>query len=659
VNSLAANSYALAALWAAATAVAVWLYLHTRQPQRRRVSTLRFWNSVQPVSQSRRRRIREPWALLAQLLFLLLVIVALANPHWGVTSKGRSVVIVLDNSIWSQVQPTGDSPWIDDVHREAQRVLDSLPSGDPVLLMSPVADAPPFVPFTTDRAALERGILGSRASSEIADMPRALTTARAVLDGPASGSDGGLLVYVGPGMLEGQQAQELEKFREQVETKNGPEEQPQFLVRLVGGATPIENRGITRIALRRDAAKPDGWHLLTQVKNYNETAARVTLKLSVNRQPFVTRVLSLAPNELADVENEFVWDRGGSLEADITPPDAIDSDNHAVLAIPAFRPVRVALFTTDMLFARNVARVLSSNPYLQTQTVSPGSAPKDPPDVAIYQGMGLPDKPASNSIWFLSGSPTTSKSQLLRIADWNSQHPAARWVRSHDVTVRNPAVLHVLPADTVLATAGSPPVPVIVAREQQGHRLVIVGFDPHDSNFQLQSAFPLLMAGSIEWMTQPVEEVTGSFSPGEIDIPAPATRITGPSGKDVPFAHDGPRIHLIAAETGIYRVVGANGESKIAVNAPVLSAQRLTPTALELAAAEPEPPLTVRLTLWRWLVILAMVPLLLEWRLYYSSKGKKPLAASPETQTPETQTPDLRSERSREQSETRSSSVVH
>ncbi len=298
------------------------------------------------------------------------------------------------------------------------------------------------------------------------------------------------------------------------------------------------------------------------MKNYNDTEAKVTLKLSVNGQGFVERSMSLGAGELDNVENEFVWDQGGLLQADITPSDALDSDNHAAVTVPAFQPVRVALFTTDPVFAKSVATVLGSNPYLQTETASPGSAAKDAPDVAVYQGMSLPEQPASNSIWFLGGN-ASSGSPLLRVTDWNSQHPAARWVRSHDVSVRNPATLHVLPGDTVLASAGgNPPVPVIVAREQQGHRLVIVGFDPHDSNFQLRSAFPLLMAGSIEWMTHPVEEIADSFSVGEINLPGTATRIISPSGKDVPFAHESAGVRLLATETGVYRVMGANGESE-------------------------------------------------------------------------------------------------
>src|SRR5271156_4301689 len=98
MNFLSLSPVAVAAVWAGLAALALWLYLHHRRPQHRRVSTLRFWASVQPVSQPRRRKLREPWAYVAQALFLLLLILALANPRWGAAFEGRSVVIVLDTS---------------------------------------------------------------------------------------------------------------------------------------------------------------------------------------------------------------------------------------------------------------------------------------------------------------------------------------------------------------------------------------------------------------------------------------------------------------------------------------------------------------------------------------------------------------------------------
>jgi Ca-activated chloride channel family protein len=655
MNWLALTPAEVAAVWSVLAALALWLYLHHRRPRHRRVSTLRFWASIQPAAQPRRSRLREPWALLAQVLFLLLLILAVANPRWGVTFEGRSVVIIMDTSIWSQTRPVGESPWIDRVREETQRLLNSLPPDDRVLLLSAEADAPPILPFTTDRAALRQAVAKAPLSSGTADIPRMLEIGRAVL----ADSRSGLLLYIGPGMLDEQQTRSLDEFRAAIETPGSEGGQPQFLVRLVGGEAPIQNRGITRLSLRRDAAQPDRWHLLAQLKNYGDSKVSLVLKLSVSGQPLGQRGLSLDPHELGNVENEFTWDRGGLLLAEISPPDALDVDNRGVVNLPTFRVVRVAVFTRNSIFANDLRTVLSGNPYLQTEIVAPGMSMDGAPDVAVYEGSSLPVQPTYNSIWFLTGQASAS-SHPLRITDWNSHHPVTRWVRTHDVSVRNPALLRVLPTDTVLAsTEGNPPAPLILAREQNGRRLLIIGFDPHNSNLPFESAFPLLMAGGIEWLTHSVVEAANSLFTGELDLPGPVSRIIAPSGKGVPFARKGPDVHLLATETGVYRLMAPNGETSIAVNVPLLPAQRWQASPSELATVESEPVRQTGLNLWRWLVVLSIVALWLEWWLYYSSREKRRAAEIRETPgAGELQDADQEPEQNGEQAEVRNPNCV-
>ena len=659
MNWLALSPVEVGAVWSALAALALWLYLHHRRPQHRRVSTLRFWASVQPVAQPRRRRLREPWALLAQVLFLMLLILALANPRLGITNEGRSVVIVLDTSIWSQMRPAGASPWIDTERQEARRVLDSLPSADRVLLLPAEADAPPILPFTTDRGALRRAIAEVPTSSNTADIPRVLEMGRAAL----GGSRRGVLVYVGPGMLDERQARSLDEFRAVIENPDDDRGQPQFLVRLVGSEKPVQNRGITRLSLRRDAAQPDLWHLLTQLKNYSDTKSSVVLKLSVSGQPLGQRTISLSPGELANAENEFTWAEGGLLQAEISPSDALAADDRAVVNLPTFRVIRVAVFPGNAPFPTDLLTVLSSNPYLRTEVVTPAMNADVSPDVAIYQGSEMPSQLSFNSIYFLSG-PASAGSHSVRVVGWNSQHPVTRWVRTHDVSVRNPAQLNMLSTDTILAsTEGNPPAPLILAREQNGRRMLIIGFDPQKSNFPLQSAFPLLMAGGMEWMTHSVDESAESLSTGELDLPGPAARIISPSGRDVPFARKGQDVHLLATETGMYRVVPPNGspsgETSVAVNAPLLPALRMTLTPPETARIESEPLQQPGSDLWRGLVLLGIVALWLEWWLYYS--GRENRRAMEMRTTPddgELQNTDLELEGTPEEAEVRKPNFV-
>src|SRR5258708_28574256 len=130
--------------------------------------------------------------------------------------------------------------------------------------------------------------------------------------------------------------------------------------------------------------------------------------------------------------------------------------------------------------------------------------------------------------------------------------------------------------------------------------MLIIGFGPRDSNFPLESAFPLLMAGGMEWMTHAVEESAESHSTGELDIPGQVTRIVSPSGRDVAFARKGSEEHLLALEAGVYRVVAPGGETNLAVNAPLLPARKMNVTPTEAAGIAGEPLQPESWDLWRW-----------------------------------------------------------
>jgi Ca-activated chloride channel family protein len=612
---LALSPLQVVALWMAASALALWLYLHQR-PVKRRVSTLQFWADLPPSVYRRRRWLREPWALLAQILFLLFILLALANPRWGTVMESRRVVLVVDGSIWSQVSPEGGSEWINRVREAANRVLNTLPASDEVLLQRAESDALPILPFSTDRAAQRRAIAQLLPSSRNADIPRALEAGRSAL----AGSRRGLLVYVGPGMVDQQQANEIEEFRRELGPANGSGDHPQFLVRLVGADETVTNHGITRLALQRDANQPERWHLLTQLKNYSASKANLVVKLSVAGQPLLQRGVTLGPGELTGLNDEFTTTQGGLLEAQITPGDDLKADDKAVVYVPPFHPVRVAVFTARKVFENDLRPVLATNPYLRVEFLRPGASINPPPDVSVYDAAAEPAAAAPNAVYFVRGQGTLPRP--VRVTNWNAQHPAVRWVRTRDISVRSAATLKVAPGDEVLASGeGTPGAPLIVAREQNKHRSLIVGFDPHDSNLPEQSAFPLLMAGTVEWMTHPIEDASDSLSAGELDLPGPATRVVGPTGAEVPFARNGTNVHIVAMDTGLYRVIAGNRTMTYAVNTPpLLPLQRIEPSETEQASIQSELVPYQGNYLWRTLAILAIVALWAEWWLFYSAR---------------------------------------
>src|SRR5438874_13053072 len=79
------------------------LYLLDRVKRRKIVSTLRFWTpAVRVEERQTRKRMREPWSLALQLLSLLLLLLSIAELHWGTHERdGRDHVLLLDTSSWT------------------------------------------------------------------------------------------------------------------------------------------------------------------------------------------------------------------------------------------------------------------------------------------------------------------------------------------------------------------------------------------------------------------------------------------------------------------------------------------------------------------------------------------------------------------------------
>jgi hypothetical protein len=643
MNWATLNFWQVAGLSTAAAAIAVWLYLRQPRAARLRVSTLRFWESAPSGSASaRRRRLREPLALLAQILFLILLIMALGNPRLGVATQGRSVAIVVDAGAWSQMHTSANRMWLDDIRTQAEAFLQQLPSDDRILVLRADSDGAPLVPFTTDRSAVRYAIANLESSSAVADIPRALNEARDALAGPSASANSsrskrGLLIYIGPGLMDTKQAGQLDDFRQSIAhteqasgAPSGPQQadvEPEFLVRLVG-SSPLPNIGITDIALKRMGGESDEWGVMTQVKNYNDQPARVTLSLSVGGHIFRQDELSLQPSAVTSATDDFTSRSGGLLQAEITPGDDLLADNRATIVLPSSEPVPLAVISSRANFVSKMRAVLSANPYVKTDFLRPGEAVPPSEDVVIYDGAAGGDSSAA-TMSFVSPAPDSS-AHRVRLANWNSGHPVTHWIQSRDVSVRAAGSLKPAPGDVVLAsTPGASPEPLIMAHEAAGHRSVIVDFDPVDSNFTDEPAFPLLMAASIEWMTHPVAEQGDFLTAGSVDLPVPLSHIISPSGHDVLFAGDDSSVHFFAGESGLYRVTNGSDTLEVPVNVPSLPTTRMVPTTSEIVPLETQPIPIEQQDLWRWLVAFAMIALWLEWRFFYYRREKSAEVQSP------------------------------
>ena len=154
------------ALFTAVSGITALLYLLDRSRQKLKVATLRFWKPAPlPTEERQRRKIQQPWSLLLQIVSMALILLAIAQLRWGSPEmRARDHVLVLDTSAWMAAR-LGRVSYMDQARLAAKAWLDTLPSGDRVMLIRADAAASPVTAFESKRDVIRQAIDESRPGS--------------------------------------------------------------------------------------------------------------------------------------------------------------------------------------------------------------------------------------------------------------------------------------------------------------------------------------------------------------------------------------------------------------------------------------------------------------------------------------------------------------
>src|SRR6185437_9876788 len=138
------------------------LYLLDRMKRKKVVSTLRFWKPALTAEERQsRRKMRDPWSLILQILSLLLLLLAIAQLQWGVRQRrGRDHVLLLDTSAWT-AQKLGQGTLLDSEKVLAGEYLSALGAPDRAMVVRADSLTIPATAFTFDHRPLERAIAES------------------------------------------------------------------------------------------------------------------------------------------------------------------------------------------------------------------------------------------------------------------------------------------------------------------------------------------------------------------------------------------------------------------------------------------------------------------------------------------------------------------
>jgi von Willebrand factor type A domain/Aerotolerance regulator N-terminal len=611
------------------------LYLLDRPKRKKVVSTLRFWAAASSVEERQtRKRMREPWSLVLQLLSLLFLLLSIAELHWGRRDRnGRDHVLLLDTSSWT-AQRTPEGTLLNNEERVARDYIAGLPARDRVMVVRVDGLATPVTSFTSDRGELVNALLRSSAGFSALNIEQALSFARHA----QSWSTGrpGEIVYIGP---------QLVADEETVAQKPAN-------LRVIAVESTREHCGIRRIGVKRNEGDANLWQAVVTVKNYGSHRRTVHLRTQFAGTVFATRSARLDPGEERGLEYNFTTTTAGQLITEIEPRDILESDHRAVLELPRAGKLKVAVFTSrpDVL-----KPLLESNYRLDAKFFAPADyVPKPAADVMLLDQIAPEEPPKIASLWiglFKEHSPLPIKAIVndAAVKAWYSGTVLGAGLHARGPQIPATQVFETFDDDIPVASVAGGPIVVARPASQSHPKFSVIGYDPLDGQLKFEASTPLLFANLLRWLSPeairvldisaaPVGAAAVTLDPGE-RISEEHLRITDHNGAAVPFTVRDQTIQLFVSRPSIVHITSDDRERVLSLTLPDIAGVEWEPPKDAASGLSSRAQLTRgAMDLWKWLAVLGGIGSLAEWLLFgtpYILKRGKPIVTVRRFKTPE------------------------
>ncbi len=616
--------------WSAMAIPIIALYILRIRRRRQVVPTLMFWDQIFQDTRPRSlwRTLRHWLSLLMQLAFLMLLVLALADPIWSAaTRKPVHYVLVLDQS--ASMQATDGSPTrFDDARSFAHRTIRSMRDQDQATIIAAGVQAS----IACGRTYHQPTLHGSVDDLHAVDAPAALADAVRLAGSIAVDRQERRIIVItdagGEAELEGI-ADFGFRIADSDTRASSPNPQsairnPQWLVERCGGDT--DNLAITGFAVRPRADNPVELQGILRVANFTDAPANVEVRLRQDGELFDVVAMELAAGQ-EDQRTFYVVHTGAkTISAQLTADDALPVDNTAVAVLPSVEKKNIVLVSTGNFFLEGV---LAAHPWMTVQRVAPEDADRavTDADIVVYDEhvpQALPHKPClfihpsgDTELWALGdvvNNPLVSEvaedSELLK-------HVNLRNVTFH----RARAVTAKQPGRQVLASFEHP---LLVSWAAASPPVVLFAVDIRQSDLPWRTAFPILMQNTLNYLAGQTEDPVSTYPTGRtatVSLAGNDVDVQDTKGRPIPFAREQDRIEIgPVASAGLVHVKGPKREIDLAFN---LTDNRESDLRLPTPATQPAEENVASLHAsrfaWPWWVVLVIAAIglsTLEWCLH-------------------------------------------
>ncbi len=562
---------------------------------------------------------QDPWQkphftllMLFQILLLVLLALALARPVQLVLAQERVfAVLVLDASASMQANDVAPSRFAE-ARRLASQTIGQLPEGSTVAVI--LAKLRPEVAVAPTEDA-------GRALAMLADLKPGSTAL-----------DLGAALRLADALAAGQTKARVDVFTDGAfaDAADVPRAAVPTEYHLVGGGGA--NQAVTAIAARPDPQSGRRYQVFARVRNFGTAAANLTLGIEADGMLVDSRSLTLPASASRDLVFDRLPEGATTIRARLLEADDLAVDDSAATVLARPQPTKVLLVSAGNPFLQ---RALALLPDVELYRVVPtryGGIGEAQYDLIVFDGF-LPESLPKQNLLLVNPPDSTllpieGKVERPAITFWESENPLLRYVSFADVRVQQASKVAVPAWAKALVSAAG--VPLIVAGERDGQRILVLAFDLLQSNLPLSASFPILIANAVGYLEPPGVLQERTVAAGELTAIQPLVQADGitieqPDGNVESLAAGKPVLYEADA-VGVYTVrqtaLGKQLSSeRFAVNLADEGESDIQPRLEEGAlpapdAAEGESALLER-EVWPWLVLASIVLLTWEWWWYH------------------------------------------
>jgi Ca-activated chloride channel homolog len=603
------NFLAPLAFWFALTLPAVVVfYLLKRKRVVRMVPSTLLWQRFLAENQAAApfQKLRHNWLLLLQLLFLALLVLALARPYFQGRMMPRGLrVLVLDASASMQATDVAPSRF-ERARAEALKLVDSLEGGSDMVVLLAGASAEVRQGATQSKGSVRRVIEAARPT----DCPTRLVEALRVAETLTRDKPMAEVHLFSDGALGN-----LDEF--------GLRDLPLVYHRV---GERVRNAAITGLEVRAHPEDPSRRAVFASLQNFGPEPVNAIVELRFEDQLVEARPVSLPATNSAAVIFTAAQPRDGVFKVTLRHDDDLAVDNEARVISRLPGPVKVLLVTRGNRFLERALKAASPLAEISIATDYDTNAQ---PDIVVLDDVLPTTWPDANLLalhvantnWFPEGLQVTDTPPIV---DWRNTHPLLRFVSFDNVQIAQSYAGPTPP--WAIPLVDSPQAPLIIAGEIGRQRIVWVGFDALQSTWPLRISFPIFIANSVDWLnpasagSERFQVQAGDAFRLPLSGQVTEARITAPDGRTVTLPLGPQTRELVYGDTarrGVYEVSLGTNQVRFAVNLLDPAESNLTPRGELAVGRRGEVKATTEkranLEHWRWFALAGLAVMLGEW----------------------------------------------